>query len=314
MSNRVSILLPTYNRAGIIADCIDSLFAQSYTDWELVICDDGSSDDTQTIINQFQLKDSRIRYIKNPSRQGLHKSRNRLIAAARGELIFFVEDDTSLEPDSIRILVETYDSFNNDGCRVGAVTPSLVQASKQNQVAFQRKLFDYIKDLRFKNISEPCVIDRLTGLITNNYSPQFERVREVVDIHACSLYPRVVFDREGMFEEKAYVGNYMFAEADYNIRLRKKGYKLLFAPKAIIYHYTYPSGGCRLPFISYAYYAVRNQVLYIARNYGIKAFYMIPSFMIFMAAASTIYLFKRRNVAVGQIETQSRSEGLHSNC
>jgi glycosyltransferase involved in cell wall biosynthesis len=296
MKHCVSILLPTYNRASILSDCINSLAAQSYPDWELIICDDCSNDDTQAIIKEFQEKDSRIRHFRNCNRQGLHRSRNELIAAAQGDLVFFIEDDVILEPDSIQILVETYYSFNKDGYRVGAVTPSLLQVNKENKVAFQRKLFDYIKELRFRNMSEPCQIDRLTGLISNSYSPHFETVQEVVDVHACSLYPRNVFVTEGGFEETVYGGNYMFAEAEYNFRLRKKGYKMLFAPKSIVYHYTYPSGGCRLPFMSYAYYSVRNQILYITRNYGPRALYMVPSFIAFMSMISLFYLFKRGNV------------------
>jgi glycosyltransferase involved in cell wall biosynthesis len=296
MNNCVSVLLPTFNRAGILPDCINSLYAQSYTSWELIICDDCSDDNTQAIVKEFQEQDSRIRYFRNSIHHGLHKSRNELLAVARGDLVFFIEDDIVLEPDSIQILVETYFSFNNDGYKVGAVTPSLVQVHKQNQVAFQRKLFDYIKDIRFTGMVEPCKIDRLTGLISNNYSPHFEAVQEVVDVHACSLYPRSVFTGEGGFEETVYTGNYMFAEAEYNFRLRKKGYKLLFAPKSILFHYTYPSGGCRLPFMSYAYYSVRNQILYIARNYRLRALYMLPSFIVFMGIVSVIYLLKRGNV------------------
>jgi glycosyltransferase involved in cell wall biosynthesis len=296
MNNCVSILLPTFNRASILPDCVNSLYAQSYINWELVICDDCSDDNTQTIVKEFQEQDARIRYFKNPGRYGLHKSRNELIAVAKGDLVFFIEDDIILEPDSIQILVETYYSFNKDGYKVGAVTPSLVQVNKQNQVAFQRKLFDYIKDLRFKGMVEPCKIDHLTGLISNNYSPHFETVQEVVDIHAVSLYPRSVFTEEGGFEEAVYKGNYMFAEAEYNFKLRKKGYKLLFAPKSIVYHYTFPSGGCRLPFMSYAYYSVRNQILYTARNYGLRSLYMLPSFMAFMGMVLVIYLFRRGNV------------------
>jgi GT2 family glycosyltransferase len=265
-------------------------------DWDLIVYDDCSGDDTWSVVRALQDNESRIRYFRNDARLGLHKTRNKAIAVADGDLLFFLEDDIILEPESLQILVDTYHALNGGACKIGAIAPSLVLVGKEN-VAFQRKIFDYIQDLRFGNNGQmACVTDHLTGLISKKFAPHFETVQEVDDVHACSLYPKSVFIEEGGFEERAYTGNYMYAEAEYNIKIRKKGYRLLFQPKAIAYHYTHPSGGCRMPFLPYAYYSVRNHTLYLGRNYGARALYMIPSFMVFMGMVSVIYLFRRGNV------------------
>ena len=69
-----SIILPTFNRAHLVARAIESVLVQTFTDWELIIVDDGSRDNTFEIIRPFVLKDERIRY---------HYARNHGLAIAR---------------------------------------------------------------------------------------------------------------------------------------------------------------------------------------------------------------------------------------
>ena len=62
---RVSIGLPVYNGARYLRECLDSLVAQTYRDIEIVICDNASTDDTESICREFALSDARIRYYRN---------------------------------------------------------------------------------------------------------------------------------------------------------------------------------------------------------------------------------------------------------
>lgn len=88
---KVSIILPTYNRAHIIARAIKSILTQTFADFELIIVDDGSADNTEEIIKS--LNDPRIRYIKHEKNLGLAASRNTGIRAARGEFIANQDSD-----------------------------------------------------------------------------------------------------------------------------------------------------------------------------------------------------------------------------
>jgi glycosyltransferase involved in cell wall biosynthesis len=90
---KVSIILPTYNGAKWIAEAIQSLIYQTFVDWELLVIDDGSKDDTGNIVQDFAKKDSRVFYIKNKQNIGLQKTLNKGINLSRGKYIARLDDD-----------------------------------------------------------------------------------------------------------------------------------------------------------------------------------------------------------------------------
>ena len=89
----VSVIIPTYNRAHLVARAIQSVLNQTYKDFELIIVDDGSTDNTEDIIKEFQKKDERIKYIKHDKNRGGSAARNTGIKAARGNFIAFLDSD-----------------------------------------------------------------------------------------------------------------------------------------------------------------------------------------------------------------------------
>ncbi len=89
---KVSIQMCTYNRARFIKDAIDSVMLQTYGDWELLILDDASTDDTEKIVLPY-LSDPRIRYVKNESNMGIAKHRNKGLSLSRGEYIAVLDSD-----------------------------------------------------------------------------------------------------------------------------------------------------------------------------------------------------------------------------
>lgn len=95
----VSIVISTYNRAEYLTDCILSIQAQSFPDWELILIDDGSTDETQPVVASFD--DPRIRYIKQEN-QGLAAARNRGTILSRGRYIAVHDDDDIMLPDRLQ--------------------------------------------------------------------------------------------------------------------------------------------------------------------------------------------------------------------
>src|SRR5215211_84720 len=89
---RVSIIMPTFKQARFLRRAIDSLLAQSWTDWELIVVDDGSPDDTQAVLAPF-LDDSRIRGIRFDTNQGLGCALNAGLDASSGALIAYLPSD-----------------------------------------------------------------------------------------------------------------------------------------------------------------------------------------------------------------------------
>lgn len=108
-SPKVTILLPTYRRAksGHFARCVDSLLRQTFTDFELIIIDDCSTDGTEDIIKDFMRRDPRVGTIRHAANIGLPAvSSYEGLAMARGEYISFVFDDTELYPNALKVLLD----------------------------------------------------------------------------------------------------------------------------------------------------------------------------------------------------------------
>lgn len=101
----ISILIPAYNIAEYLPQCLDSAIGQTYSNLEIVVIDDGSTDKTGEILDQYAARDSRIHAIHQPN-AGLMVTRGRTIAAAQGEYIYFLDGDDYLPLDAIQLLYE----------------------------------------------------------------------------------------------------------------------------------------------------------------------------------------------------------------
>jgi len=95
----VSVIIPTYNRSKLLRRAIQSVLAQTYQDIELIVVDDGSTDDTRGGVEGFN--DSRIRYIQHGENKGANAARNTGVKATNGEYINFLDDDDELFPEKL---------------------------------------------------------------------------------------------------------------------------------------------------------------------------------------------------------------------
>ena len=109
---KVSVIITTYNRADLLPRAVNSVLAQTYVDYELIIVDDASSDDTRQVISDFA--DPRVRPLRNERNKGLVSSRNTGIANARGEYIAFLDDDDEYVPTRLADQVELLDASPPD--------------------------------------------------------------------------------------------------------------------------------------------------------------------------------------------------------
>lgn len=99
MKDLVSIIMPSYNTGKFIAESIDCVLAQTYENWELIIVDDCSTDDTDAIVTGYT--DARIRYLKNEKNSGAAVSRNRALREAKGRWIAFLDSDDLWSPEKL---------------------------------------------------------------------------------------------------------------------------------------------------------------------------------------------------------------------
>jgi glycosyltransferase involved in cell wall biosynthesis len=106
---RVSIVLTTYNRAGLLADTVDSIRDQTFRDWELIIADDASTDATASVAAEYSQSDARIRVLTQPVNLNMPGNLNAGIAVCRGDLIANLHDGDTFSPELLARWVAALD-------------------------------------------------------------------------------------------------------------------------------------------------------------------------------------------------------------
>lgn len=109
MSTRVSVIIPAYNYARYLPRCVDSVRRQTYAEWECIVVDDGSTDDTPGVCRQLAAADARVLFVRQENR-GLSAARNAGIARAIGEYVQFLDADDMLEPYKLEAQVRYLDA------------------------------------------------------------------------------------------------------------------------------------------------------------------------------------------------------------
>ncbi|UFH35718.1 glycosyltransferase family 2 protein [Flavobacterium acetivorans] len=170
MNSLVSIIIPTYNRAHLIGETLDSVLAQSYQNWECIIVDDGSTDNTSEIVGNYVVEDSRFQYHFRPREipKGSNACRNYGFELSQGQYVnWFDDDDVMLEG----FIFSKVNLFKNEQlkmviCSGFYVDENLVEMEKIN-LKIETFLFkDYVRwELR---IMTPSILFRRSFLESRN--------------------------------------------------------------------------------------------------------------------------------------------------
>lgn len=146
MHGLVSIIMPSYNTAKYIGDSIKSVLAQTYGNWELIIVDDCSTDNTDEIVKEF-LSDERIKYLKNEKNSGAAISRNYALREAKGKWIAFLDSDDLWLPEKLEkqlaFMVENGYKFSYTDYMICLNGQWLPYVYTGPQVVNKRKMKDY---------------------------------------------------------------------------------------------------------------------------------------------------------------------------
>ncbi len=145
---KFSILIANYNNGKYFKECYDSVMAQEYKDWEAVILDDASTDNSVRIIKDIIGSDSRFRFFENPRNSGVGITKSKLIELAEGEICGFVDPDDAIAPTAIsssinnfrkQDVVLTYSRFMSCDENLQPLTPFKTRQIKNND----RYFFNY---------------------------------------------------------------------------------------------------------------------------------------------------------------------------
>lgn len=150
MNELVSIITPSYNTAKFIAETIKCVQTQTYTNWEMIIVDDCSNDNTDEVVKPF-LEDKRIMFFKNEKNSGAAVSRNRALRAARGHWVTFLDSDdlwmpkklekqiAFMEKSGYHFSYTNYSEIDDDGKPLGIVWTGPKKIGKARM-----KMFNYM--------------------------------------------------------------------------------------------------------------------------------------------------------------------------
>lgn len=143
----VSVILPTYNRADLLKRAVESVLSQTLSDWELLILDDGSSDETPAVVKALREKEARIKYLPHPN-VGEVRNRNIGLRNASGVYVAFLDDDDEWLPEKLAVQVAYMESYLTVGITHTYAVGGRLPGGTPNMAAlYGRRPGDPLEDL-----------------------------------------------------------------------------------------------------------------------------------------------------------------------
>lgn len=144
---RVSIIIPTYNRAHLIGETLDSVLAQTYPNWECIIVDDGSTDDTDEVVGEYVKKDSRFQYYQRPKdrKKGPNSCRNYGLELSKGEFVKWFDSDDLMYSELLEEQIASFKSTTDCSvCKIVYCDFEKNITVKQNTIYSSQLIEDYL--------------------------------------------------------------------------------------------------------------------------------------------------------------------------
>ncbi|MBS3062738.1 MAG: glycosyltransferase [Candidatus Diapherotrites archaeon] len=205
-----SVIVPTYNRKECLARCLQGLARQSFTDFEVIVVDDASTDGTPESLGH-----PNYRVVRLERNRGAPGARNAGVKAARGVVVAFIDDDCVPEADWLEKLLLPYQDQAISG--VGG----RVRVLPDNYISFENGCVD-----RFGTV----LTVRPIGRCAPGFYPYF--------VTCNASFRRVALEAIGLFDEDFFY----YEEPDVCVRLLRAGHALVFENKALVYHHVIPGG------------------------------------------------------------------------
>ena len=275
---RISVIIPTYNRAQMVCDCVASVLATNYPELEVVVVDDCSPDDTGGQIMKRFGNDVRVRYYRNPVNKQLGGSRNVGAGLASGKYLFFVDDDNLMEPRAVSAIVDDFESHPD----AGLIAPMAVN------VGGQKDGHIWTLGSNFNHwTSQPD--DFGANLPLDQLPKDHVRFPTLYSPNAFAV-PKSVHEQVGGFCEEL---PFYFDESDYGWRISDLGLKAWILSTAVTRHQNFLAAtdspvlrdlGINAPWR--AYLLGRNRLRFARRHFSLL---QILSVSLIFAPVSAVY-------------------------
>ncbi|MCL5070635.1 MAG: glycosyltransferase family 2 protein [Actinobacteria bacterium] len=217
----VSIVIANYNGENYLNTCLTSVLNSYDVFSEILIIDDGSTDRSIEIIQEFKKKDKRIFLLKNKKNMGAAASRNSALDKARGDIIVFLDNDTEVKEDSIKQLIKPLIDEKEVGAAQALLidfeNKKLVQMAGGHLIPQAIWLMGFYERRKYKEIRSEL------------------RETNIIAISAALAVKKEVIDKVGHFDSKEAVYT---EDLDFCWRIWIAGYTVVLARQSIVYHYT----------------------------------------------------------------------------
>jgi GT2 family glycosyltransferase len=246
-SDHVTIIIPNYNGAKLITNCLRSVLQTNYPNFNVIIVDDGSTDESVELIKTEFRKESRIQIIQNPKNMGVAYSRNKALQFAQGELIAFLDNDTEVEPNWLIELVKTIQTDQ----KIGAVQSLIFDIDNRKKIQCAGRL-----------LVPPLYWDISIRQLSNNIN--------ICAFGAAMLIRKRVIFEVGLFDPHL---DYGTEDVELSHRLWLKGYRVVLCPNSIVYHWSKPMSKRIYMLRSrerLAFSTTRNPLHALIKNYSVS--------------------------------------------
>ena len=220
----ISVIVPVYNAEKYVEECIKSVIGQTYQKWELLLIDDGSSDASGEIIDEFAGKDERIK-VFHKENGGTHTARNKGLELACGDYVMFMDPDDWLDTDILECLAEKIEEYDLDVIRFTFI--------KEFADTHVKKQNTFLKDTLYKG--EECrELLRQTVGLTGDELKHPENLNFLASVCFNAYRKKIIVDNKIEFFNIRAIGT--FSDGLFNIELFKHVKSFLFVDRGF-YHY-----------------------------------------------------------------------------
>ena len=265
----ISIIITTRNRKKDISECIESILSSNYSNYEIILVDNASEDDTVEMIEQ---KFPYVKIVKNDKNLGIAGGRNIGTSLAKGDYILFLDSDTIIDKNMLGELINVIKKEK----RIGIVVPKMYFLESPNLIWYAGAKVNLLTS-RTYNI----------GVYEIDYG-QYDKICETSHGPTAFLCSRELINKIGEHNEEYFMS---YADLDFAIRAKKEGFKVLYVPTAKLWH-KISVGRNRTPirdllgtFPYRAYYFARNRFIFMKKNVPLINFLF---FFIFFAPLFTV--------------------------
>lgn len=272
----VSIIIVNWNGGEIFEQCLYSLSKVTYPNWELIVVDNGSSDNSQHLVSRIKLPFNKYQLIENSQNLGFALANNQGYKKSRGKYILLLNNDTKVEDHFLSKMVLKMEEYP----LLGVIQPKIYLMDKPQYLDNAGSFFTRIGFLDHWGFLQK------DGL-------EFSQEKEIFSAKgACMLIRKEVVSRVGLFDDD-FVS--YFEESDFCWRIWLAGYKVLFYPHAKIYHKVgFTIKRLNVFDINYHYY--KNRICSLIKNLETKNLLTVFASHLFISVGIAVVFLLRGNL------------------